>query len=333
MRVTIDDIARITGYAKSTVSASLNNKPGVKPETRQRILEAAAEMNYTPNELARSLSNRSTRTIGMLVRDVGHPFFSRLCRAVEKVADERGYSLLLSNSDLSEEKMLRSIRMMKSKIVSGIVAVHLEVRDAESPILKELQGCGIPYVLFGDRYETIHADCVEADDYNGAMQAAEYLIEQGHTDIGFAYAGPSSVYGTRRLNGVKEACRRKGIALREEFIFCGAGNMAGGEKLGMKLMNMEHRPTALIAFNDPVAMGVIKSMYAMGKRLPEDLSVIGFDNLEMMPYPLTTVDIPYDTMGKKAAEMLLERIRNPDEPVQRLFLPTKMIIRDSVARR
>lgn len=327
MSVSIEDIARISGFAKSTVSASLNNKPGVSPETRERILNVALKMKYVPNELARSLSIKSTNTIGVLLRDITNPFYSQMCRAIEQITDERGYSLLLSNTAGNVDKTLRAIRMMRGKMVTGMV---VDVTGDNLDVLWELKQSGVPFVLFGTKPGFIDMDSVEADDYTGAMEATEYLFKLGHTKIGFVSGGLDSFYSKRRLQGIKEAFLKNHVLFREDYVIHGAKTLAEGERIGYQLAQMADCPTAIIAYNDLVALGIIKAMHCLGKRVPEELSIIGFDNLDLMTFPLTTVSIPSYDMGQKATELLLKRIDMPVQQNQEILLPTKLIVRGSV---
>ena len=283
MRLTISDIAKKTGYAKSTVSAALNNKPGVKPKTREEIQRIAAEMNYIPNEFARNLSMQTTNTIGIIVRDITNPFYAKICRAIENIASEHAYTTLILNTDGIREKELNAIRVMSGQMVSGVI---IDISGKDTDLLMELNKFGLPFVVFGTTAGELAADSVEADDYNGAYQAAEYLYSCGHRKIGFVHGGMESVYSQRRLRGIRKALEHNGIELEEN-----------------------------------------------GRQVPDDISIIGFDDIELMTFPLTTVQIPEYEMGEKAAELLFDKIMGKASGSPReILLDTELVVRKSVKR-
>lgn len=330
MRLTISDIAKKTGYAKSTVSAALNNKPGVKPETREEICRIAEEMNYIPNEFARNLSMQTANIIGIIVRDITNPFYAKICRAVENVAARYSYTTLILNTDGIREKELNAIRVMLGQRVSGVI---VDISGKDTDLLEELDKFGMPFVVFGTAAGELSVDSVEADDYNGAYQAAEYLYLAGHRKIGFVHGGPESVYSQRRLGGIREALEQRGIRLEEKYIYYKAKTIQEGYLLGKQLAGAQDLPTALIAYNDLTAVGIIRALEESGLHVPEDISIIGFDDIELMTFPLTTVQIPEYEMGENAAALLLERIMEKGSDTRKeVLLKTKLVVRKSVKR-
>ena len=308
MRLTISDIAKKTGYAKSTVSAALNNKPGVKPKTREEIQRIAAEMNYIPNEFARNLSMQTTNTIGIIVRDITNPFYAKICRAIENTASEHAYTTLILNTDGIREKELNAIRVMSGQMVSGVI---IDISGKDTDLLMELNKFGLPFVVFGTTAGELAADSVEADDYNGAYQAAEYLYSCGHRKIGFVHGGMESVYSQRRLRGIRKALEHNGIELEEKYIFYKAKTIQEGY----------------------MAVGMIRALEENGRQVPDDISIIGFDDIELMTFPLTTVQIPEYEMGEKAAELLFDKIMGKASGRPReILLDTELVVRKSVKR-
>ena len=329
MRLTISDIAKKTGYAKSTVSAALNNKPGVKPKTREEIRRIAAEMNYVPNEFARNLSMRTANTIGIIVRDITNPFYAKICRAVENIASGHGYTTLLLNTDGIREKEQDAIKVMSGQIVSGVI---IDISGKDMDLLMELDKFGLPFVVFGAAARELAADSVEADDYDGAYQAAEYLYSCGHRKIGFVHGGTESVYSQRRMKGIQDALERNGLKLEEKYIYHQAKTIQEGYLIGKKLADVQELPTAVIAYNDLVAVGIIRALEEKGMQVPEDLSIIGFDDIELMTFPLTTVRIPEYEMGEKAAELLFDKISGKGGEPKEVLLNTELVVRKSVKR-
>lgn len=305
MRLTIADLAKLTGYAKSTVSAALNDRPGVNPETRAEILRAAREHEFIPNAFAKGLSMKNTATIGIVVRDISNPFYAKMCRAIEQTAGKVGFTTLIANTDGVREKEQEAIRLMISKVVSGVI---VDISGNDSELLSELQRWGMPFVIFGAGNLGIQADCVEADDYTAAYQAVEYLIQMGHTRIGFVHGGTDSVYSNRRLNGIRAALEQHGLPLPMNYILHQAKTVEEGRAIGERLLSMSGRPSAVIAYNDLAAVGMIQAIEEAGEHVPDFLSVVGFDGIDLVTFPLTTVSIPMWEMGAEATELLLQNI-------------------------
>ena len=187
--------------------------------------------------------------------------------------------------------------------------------------------------MFGTTAGELAADSVEADDYNGAYQAAEYLYSCGHRKIGFVHGGMESVYSQRRLRGIRKALEHNGIELEEKYIFYKAKTIQEGYLMGKKLVNFEDLPTAIIAYNDLVAVGMIRALEENGRQVPDDISIIGFDDIELMTFPLTTVQIPEYEMGEKAAELLFDKIMGKASGSPReILLDTELVVRKSVKR-
>ena len=334
MRSTINDIVRATGYAKSTVSAALNNKPGVGVEAKELILQTAREINYVPNQIARSLSSKCNKTIGVIVRDITNPFYARVCRSIEQVAEENGYFIITYNTDGRAERLINAANVFVGQSVSGMI---VDVSESEggsvSAFFDYLKRREVPYVLFGTKSAFSEIDSVEADDIQGAYQAARYLIEQGHRDICYIGGGEDVVYSKHRLMGIRQAFDACGLAWAADMWKLTARTVQEGYEAGKRILSGARRPTAVIAYNDLVAVGVIKAYTEQGLQIPADLSIIGFDNIETVAFPLTSVDIPEYEMGKTATELLIRRIQNPeDTQVQSVQFEEKLIVRGSVRK-
>jgi len=328
MKFTISDIAKMTGLSKSTISAVLNSRPGVNAQTKRRVLEVIERVNYIPNEMARGLSNRNSATIGIIARDVTNPFYAKIFRAVEKVADHHSYSVLLSNTDGDMERESRLLKSLIGKRVDGII---LDLNEDNLESILELKKSKIPFVVFGTNGLKLQADCVYANDTKGAFEATEYLIQQGHRKIGYVSGQKNSIYSRHRMDGIKDAFLKHDIAYNGTYMFEEAKNLEDGYQVGQRLLQLQDRPTAVIAYNDLVAAGIIKAFTAAGRSIPQDLSVVGFDDIDMMVFPLTTVSIPVYEMGEQAAMLLFDRIHgNEDKPYASITMDTKLIVRDSV---
>lgn len=308
----------------------MNNKPGVKPGTREEICRIAREMDYIPNEFARSLSMQSANIIGIIVRDIANPFYAKICRAIENTVAEHSYTTLIINTDGLREKELNAIKVMLGQMVSGVI---IDISGKDTDLLMELNKFGMPFVVFGTSTGELSVDSVEADDYSGAYQATEFLLSAGHRKIGFVHGGSESVYSQRRLRGIRDALENRGLQLEEKYIYHKAKSIQEGCLIGKKLINMNDLPTAVIAYNDLAAVGMICAFEENGFHVPEDISIIGFDDIELMTFPLTTVRIPEYEMGAKAAELLLDKImgKSGDAPKE-ILLDTELVIRKSVKK-
>ena len=325
MRATILDICRASGYAKSTVSAALNGGKGVGDKARREILQIAKEMDYTPNELARSISSKSYNTIGVIIRDITNPFYAKVCRAIEEMADRMGYTIFICNTDENPEKVEKAVRTMIGRCVAGIV-LDLAVMD---PFMETfLRENRIPSVVFGRGCE--FADSVEADDRIGLGQAVDHLLENGHRKFTYIGPGAENMYSARRYGAIRERLEKERVAFTELRCRSIVNNIeAGYEAVVAGFDRLDC--TAIIAYNDMTAVGVMRALTERGLRVPQDISIVSFDDIETIAFPLTTVSIPEYEMGVSAMELLGERIKGRKE-LRHIVLPTKLIVRGSVSR-
>ena len=325
MKYTINDISRISGYAKSTVSAALNNGPGVGKEARNKILKIAEELRYTPNELAKSISMKHYNTVGVVVRDITNPFYAKVCRAIERYAEEYGYTTLIYNTDGRADKIEKAIRLMQGRRVAGII---LDVNGLDEQIENFLKEKSVPCIVFGQN--SAYADSVEADDTAGAREIANLLLDYGHRKI--AYIGPdeTNFYSRRRKEGITQVLKEKNVSLKTYTV----GNNPDSIKAGYEMIRSweKSEETAIIAYNDLMAIGIIRALTEKGIRIPQDISIVSFDDVETIVFPLTTVNIPEYEMGRQAMELLKNRLSLPDSAFVHIKLPTKLVLRGSVAK-
>ena len=324
VRTTILDICRASGYAKSTVSAALNGGKGVGDKARRKILTIAKEMDYTPNELARSISSKSYNTIGVIIRDITNPFYAKVCRALEEMADRQGYTILICNTDENPQKVGKAIRTMIGRCVAGIV---LDVAVLDEFIESFLRENRVPCVVFGRSCE--FADSVEADDQTGLDQAVELLLANGHKKIAYIGPGAENMYSVRRYSAIRRRLESKDVQFSEIHCKSIVNNIEAGYEAvinGFSALDC----TAVIAYNDMTAVGIMRAFAEKGLSVPKDISIVGFDDIETIAFPLTTVNIPEYEMGMSAMELLLERIKGRKE-IRHIVLPTKLIVRGSVA--
>jgi len=331
-RITIHDVAQRAGVSSQTVSRVLNQRPDVSPETKEKVLQAILELNYRPSGIARSLRLRSTGTLGLIVPDSANPFFAELGRVIEQVAFEKGYSLILCNSEGNLEKESFYLDVLVEKQVDGLIFVGANKASRLHPVLSG----AVPVVLVDRDLNGDHLDLIFADNLEGGRMATNYLISLGHERIG-CITGPSRLPTSKaRLDGYRRALAEHKIPFEKELVVSGDFRYQGAYQGMKKLLSLSQPPTAVFALNDLMAVGAIACAVSYGLKVPEDLSVIGFDDIPLATFfnpSLTTISQPREEMGKLAVSMLLERLKNPYLPSRRFVLPVRLVERESCASR
>lgn len=329
---TIYDIAKKTGYSPTTVSKVFNNYTDVRAQTRQTILQAAKEMGYLPNAHARTLTTKKSWTIGVLfVESSGigmqHPFFSAVIESFKQVAVSKGYALMFISKDVGG-KQSGYLENCKIRGVDGVVVI---LSDYEDPYFKELLDSDIPCVILD--YETSQAHTVYSDNLEGSLLAVEYLYSLGHRKIAHISGGMNTFAGSNRVRGYELAMASLDLERQESYIIDSAYySIESGYAAMMKLLNLEKRPTAVFVAGDHLALGAMRATKERGLRIPEDMSIVGFDNIELSQYitpALTTIAQDTALMGTEAAEMLIRSIDDPSYVLEALVLPVKLVVRDS----
>ena len=334
MAITIKDIARESGVNISTVSRALNDAYGVHQETRGHVLAVAARLNYHPNRIARGLKTRRSHTLGLIVSDIRNPFFAEVARGVEDAARAGGCDLVLCNSDLDPRKQMEYVASLLEKQVDGILmnsVANLSLKQQD-----QLAASGAPIVLLNRSAARKSFSTVCADNEAGGVMAAQYLLRLGHQNI-------AHLTGPRRHGSLTDRARGFLRVLkatnppRKLTVLHGENSFLGGCALAHKLLAQQPEVSAIFAANDLMAFGAIRAMLELGRRIPEDISLIGFDNVELAGVvhpPLTTIHQPKYDMGRAAVETLLRLARNKDKPVrEHLLLGVELIERESCRQR
>ena len=333
---TIKDIAARAGVSISTVSRVVNNTARVDPATEQRVHEAIAALGYRPNLLARSFRRKVTQTIGLLVPDNSNPYFAELARVIEDAGFADGYSVILCNSDLSPEKQLAYMDVLLAKQVDGIIMISTGLirGDDATHDIEWLQQVGVPWLVIDRDLGEAAVDQLLVDNHEGGYLAGRYLIEHGHTDLA-CVVGPNDLTPSAgRIAGFRRALDEAGIELPPDAVVRGNGRYDGGVRAVDTLRQRGVRFSAIFAFNDQMAIGVIGALQRVGRSVPGEVSVVGFDNISYgaAAYPaLTTIAQPITEMGTAGVRMLLDRIRQPHAPPRRVVLSTTLLERESVA--
>jgi DNA-binding LacI/PurR family transcriptional regulator len=331
MNVTLADIAKATGLAKSTISGALNNKSGFSEKTRQRVLKAAEELGYIPNEIARGLSSKSTGSIGLIIKDITNPFYNHITKGVQEIASEHGYTVFLCSSGEEHHAEIQHIQAMVRKRVDGLIIAPL-LEEVTFDHFFELKEKDMPFVLLG-KVPGLSCDTYEFDDYDGGRQVTEHLLSMGHTQICFIRGPKTSKAAKMRYSAFIDTLKEHGIEEDERYVFQNANGLVDGMSIGKQIAELSDRPTAVICFDDVIAIGVVKALMEAGLNVPEDLSIIGFDDIELNTFPLTTVSIPTYEAGKALAWTLFDRIlKRRVSGFQHITFEQKLIVRSSVRR-
>ncbi len=336
-RPTITDVARAAGVSKGTVSKSMSGRPYVSVATRKRIERAAWELKYEPSVLARSLSTRRSFAIGVVVASVSNPFYPDLIEGVEDVIGKLGYTLLLATTEHDKERETKIFHSMLQRQVDGLVVAAVQSEDAD---IQGLVASGVHVVLASRNLATLPSDTVIVDNVGGAVMAVRHLQEHGHHLIAHV-AGPQSILPFHeRLSGYRQAVEVAGL---EEPLITEADETtpSAGAAAFARLLDLPRRPTAVFVFNDRAALGVLWVCRNRGLRVPEDMALVGFDNIwvdAITASPLTSVDGKARVIGREAARLLMTRIdeshapegedRSATEPIQILLSP-RLILRES----
>jgi DNA-binding LacI/PurR family transcriptional regulator len=332
-RVTAKEVADKLGISTMTVSRVMNERANVDAETRRRVLEAAQELGYRPNFIAKSLVLRRTNTIGVVVPEITHSFFPEAIRGIEEVASQAKFHLILTHSAESAEKERDAILTLESSRVDGILVSTAQSVEDPSQYRTILQ-LGLPIVFFDRCVPGIGASCVSIDDEESAFRITGHLISHGYTRIAHLSGPPKVSIGRARLKGFKRALCEGDLACDENLIVESGFQESGGYAAMKTLLQLPPtaRPRAVVAVNDPAAFGAAKAIAEYGLRIPEDVALVGFSDdirASLLPTPLTTIRQPAYEVGKRAAEKLIALIEGTSPAVEDIVIPAEVVIRQS----
>jgi DNA-binding LacI/PurR family transcriptional regulator len=325
MAVSIKDIARAAGVSPSTVSRALNDHPRISDETKERIRRLSEEMGYTPSLLARGLVTQDTATIGVVITSASDPFLACLITSIEEVAQEQGYTVLLSNSYLDPDRELEVVSSFHGRRSRGIIVIGSQI---DAGYLQLRDRFPLPIVLTNCR---TYPYSVSTDNLTGARRAVEHLVQLGHRRVAYVANRRSQRSNLDRMTGYQQVLAANEIAVEEDQIIEGDGTLQGGFQAARNLTAQNQLPTALFCFNDMTAIGALNAFRQAGIRVTEDISVVGFDDVEFATHcypPLTTVRQPTDRMGHRLMHMLLALIQG-QEDVEAETLPAELVIRET----
>lgn len=334
-RVTISDVADRAGVSKATVSAVLNDKGTVSDSTRDRVAAVIQELNYRPRSTVGLPRVGGRRSLGLLIKEADNPYYMEIVTGIRAYCRERGYAVVVASSEGSAEAERDTTELLRRQGVAGLVVTPVMSSDTDLSHLFELNRRNFPFVLL-EQIQGLQASLVDIENVEASRGAVEFLIRQGHQRIVHFAGPPYSMHTEERIDGVRRAFSGSSLVFPDEAIVRAGAHLEDGYREGLKYFRDRRgpdRPTAVTCYNDLIALGLIRALTELGLSVPGDVSVVGFDNLGILPYvgiPLTTVNVPKVQMGEKATEMLIRRIESPQAlPPQRITFVGELVVRGS----
>jgi LacI family transcriptional regulator len=332
---TMDDVAKLAGVSKATVSAVLNETGPVRHSTRDRVLAAIEQTNYRPYRPPQRPGARRDLSIAILVKEIENPYYADIFSGARATLADTGYSLLAVSSEGDYETERRAVELLRAKEVDGLIVTPVFDEHADLSHLFELKRRNFPFVLL-ERIRGVPASIVDIDNVEASRRAVTYLIEQGHTRIVHFAGPPYSMHSAERIDGVRRAYSVSAQSFADADIVPTGPHLEDGYRTGLAFFrerNVADRPTAVTCYNDLVAIGLMRALTELGLRVPDDVSVVGYDDIpiaQYMPVPLTTVSVPRFRMGQIAAEILMRRIESHDAiPLEKVVLDAELVVRQS----
>ena len=330
--VTIKDVAKAAGVSYSTVSRALTGSPEISEETRERILQICREMNYTTNTVARSMVMKSTRLLGLILTSVNNPFMSELAYYIDRQARERGYNIILCNSSRDAEQERELFELMMGRQVDGIL-IFPSGMDSYNKLRAYLSR--VPTVFIGENLREAPESYVSVDNYRGAQIGVEYLYSLGHRDILYFGRRRGSTTHQLRAEGYADACRRLGLTPQYCNNTFSSSSIKYGYQMAKQLFAQKRNYSAIFAATDTNALGIMQAAEEIGLKIPEELSLLGFDNIHDSGLPrieLSTVEQPKKMLAAVAVDTLIDKIQNELTGYSHRILSPTLIERSSCAR-
>lgn len=328
-RVTIADVAREASVSPMTVSRVINNRQDVSLATRQRVLQVIDRLDYRPSGIARGLATRRTGTLGLVVPDVANPFFSDLVRGVEHVAYAQGYNVFLCNTEEDPQRELTVLESLEEKRIDGLVlcSSRLDEDQLQAALARHRS-----VVLVNRRLESGSVCSVIVDDETGGWLATRHLLRTGHRAIAFLAGPPNSHSGRLRTKGYHAALEEMGVSLLPDWVYPCHPGVAGGQRATHDLLAAHPEATGLFCYNDLVAVGALQACAELGRTVPDDLAIVGYDDIllsALVTPALTTCQVPRYDLGGQAVQLLLEQIEGCSQDSDEIVLQPELVVRAS----
>lgn len=330
---TIKDVAKMAGVSTTTVSHVINKTRHVADETKQTVLDAIKALNYSPSAVARSLKVNTTKSIGMVVTTSETPYFAEIIHAVEEQCYRQGYSLFLCNTQNDPDKLKNHLEMLAKKRVDGVLVMCSEYKDDSRDLLKSFSY--LPIVIMDWGPVNPDTDLILDNSFEGGYLAGKHLVDNGHKKIGYLSAELTKVTAKQRYQGFIKALSEADVEMKSEWLFEGSFEPEDGYECMNRLLALEDRPTAVFCCNDIMALGAISAITEKGYRVPDDFSVIGYDNVHSSRFfapPLTTIHQSKARLGERALRLLFERIAHKDAKRETIEIHPELVIRKSVKK-
>lgn len=329
-------IAEIAGVSKATVSRVINGKPCVSEETRRRVIDVIRRYNYVPNAFARALNFNCSYTIGLIITEITNIVTAEITSHIEMAAKEKGYSVMLCITRGKVAEEVAYVDLLRSRNVDGMIIIHAGATEGEEvEHLFRLKEEGMPFVLISEPIPGLETDYIVIDHERGAYNAVRHLLELGHRRIGYISGPPGLYTEAMRFRGYRRALIDYGIEPDDRLVREGGYKIEDGYRAALSLLG-EERPTAIFCFNDMEAIGVLQAAKQLGLRIPDDLALVGTDDIQIAPIlevPLTTSSFPKDRVGRAAVDLLIEQIRAEEKsmprPYKKVYIEHHLVIRDS----
>jgi len=333
--ITINDVAKLAKVSKSTVSKVLNEQDGISEKTREKVLATMEKLNYHPSMVAKSLKSRKTKAIGLMLPSITNPVFPTILKGVEDTALENGYVIVFCNSDEKIEKESLYFEIFKNRWVDGIIFSVVTGNKEEESYIRAIYEKGTPVVLIDREIDGYFANVVMIDNKKSAFDATTHLLELNHRKIG-CITGPLNIkMFAKRLQGYRKALAEYGIEFNEDLVKEADLTIKGGSLAVKELLSQKELPTAIFACNDFMAIGAIKELQRNGLKVPNDVSVIGFDDIplaSLVTPSLTTIAQPLYEMGVEAMNLLMRLMEKKGASRRKILLDTQLVIRDSTSK-
>jgi LacI family transcriptional regulator len=337
-RPTQVDVAKLAGVSRATVSLVINGlsngKVVISEDTRNRVMQAVDELGYEPDLRAQALRSGDIKTIGMILIDMTNPHYWEHAEGVEQEARAQGYNVLLFTRSLDEDYIRRIFKDLSGRRIDGLVLAGglMHLSEAAKKALIRIHKYRLPVVELSDRYPNYEIDCLVADYRLATVEAMTYLLSMGHRRISIIQGVTSQDLAIDRMEPYLDSLRNAGLPVDENLIANCGPTIEDGYQAAIKLLRLPSRPTAILAINDLLAIGVLRAASDSGLQVPTDLSIVGYDDIPLASYlspRLTTATKNIHSIGQDAVRMVLERIQNPEKPYQVIYSPARLIIRES----
>ncbi|MFA6541944.1 MAG: LacI family DNA-binding transcriptional regulator [Bacteroidota bacterium] len=329
MQSSIIDVAKKAGVSIATVSRVINGSDKVKAPTKEKVLEVVRDLKYVPNPAARGLIMKRTEAIGLLLPDLHGEFFSEIIRGADEAVQLKGYHLIVSSSHNDIKEIEAALRFMRGRVDALVVMSPM----VHSEVLLENLPKSLPVVLLNCHTSNPMYDTIMTDGFTGAKEMVTYLLDQGHRKIAILKGGDSNIESQERLKGCRSALSEKGIAFDPAMEFSGNFTETSGYEQAKKIIALQDRPSAIFAFNDSMAIGAIGAIRDAGLKIPDDISICGFDDIPIAKFlnpSLTSVRVPIHELGAMAIHRIFDRIeKKTKEASAHIYVQTALSIRES----